>query len=213
MASIREIPWPRILAEGIAIVVSILLAFLIQAWWEGRQSSDDERVVLEALYIDLNQKKLRLVQDQRLSETIIETGTKLLAATGDTESSLDQESLDELIGNLLWYNPESNWDSAPMNSLLMGGDMSLIGNTTLIQKLASLQVTMNRARLIMRVDANFHENRLMPYLAENADLVQIFLTLGSSPSGTEGEYSFPISRIRNLEIIVICYQEMISEEW
>ena len=33
----RSIPWPRILAEGVAIVVSILLAFGIQAWWEDSQ--------------------------------------------------------------------------------------------------------------------------------------------------------------------------------
>jgi len=32
----RSIPWPRILAEGVAIVLSILLAFGIQAWGEGQ---------------------------------------------------------------------------------------------------------------------------------------------------------------------------------
>jgi len=37
----RSVHWPRILAEGFAIVVSILLAFGIQAWWEGRQDRLD----------------------------------------------------------------------------------------------------------------------------------------------------------------------------
>ena len=33
----RPIPWLRVFAEGAVIVVSILLAFGIDAWWEGRQ--------------------------------------------------------------------------------------------------------------------------------------------------------------------------------
>lgn len=42
----QKIPWLRILAEGVIIVVSILLAFGIDAWWDGRQ---DRR--LEAEYL------------------------------------------------------------------------------------------------------------------------------------------------------------------
>ena len=49
----RSIPWPRILAEGGAIVVSILLAFGIQAWWEGAQEREEERATLQDLRADL----------------------------------------------------------------------------------------------------------------------------------------------------------------
>ena len=31
------IPWLRVFIEGVVIVGSILLAFGLQAWWEGRQ--------------------------------------------------------------------------------------------------------------------------------------------------------------------------------
>jgi hypothetical protein len=43
----RSIPWPRILAEGGAIVVSILLAFGIQAWWEGAQELNERLTLVE----------------------------------------------------------------------------------------------------------------------------------------------------------------------
>ena len=49
MTNRREIPWPRILAEGAAIVASILLAFSIDAWWDERKEREDERQVLVAL--------------------------------------------------------------------------------------------------------------------------------------------------------------------
>ena len=32
----KQVPWLRIMAEGVVIAGSILLAFGIQAWWEAR---------------------------------------------------------------------------------------------------------------------------------------------------------------------------------
>ena len=49
----RQVPWLRILAEGSAIVVSILLAFGIQAWWEDRQERAVETALLTGLIEDL----------------------------------------------------------------------------------------------------------------------------------------------------------------
>ena len=49
----RQVPWPRIFAEGLAIVVSILLAFGIQAWWEERQERAVEKALLTGLVEDL----------------------------------------------------------------------------------------------------------------------------------------------------------------
>ena len=52
MTPTRSIPWPRILAEGGAIVVSILLAFGIQAWWEGREEEQRRQALLRGLAAD-----------------------------------------------------------------------------------------------------------------------------------------------------------------
>jgi hypothetical protein len=49
----RQTQWLRIGAEGIAIVVSILLAFGIQAWWESLQDRQSERRALELIHGDL----------------------------------------------------------------------------------------------------------------------------------------------------------------
>ena len=49
MGKIREIPWPRVFAESAAIVISILLAFGIQAWWEERVERNDESEQLQRL--------------------------------------------------------------------------------------------------------------------------------------------------------------------
>ena len=61
----REIPWPRILAEGTAVVVSILLAFSIDAWWDERKERADEHQVLLGLKAQFkaNQREARAVID------------------------------------------------------------------------------------------------------------------------------------------------------
>lgn len=41
--------WPRILAEAVVVVVSILLAFGIDAWWEDRQVRFEEQQILRGL--------------------------------------------------------------------------------------------------------------------------------------------------------------------
>ena len=50
----REIPWLRILAEGVAIAVSILLAFGIEAWWSNRQVQQNVQDNLIALREELH---------------------------------------------------------------------------------------------------------------------------------------------------------------
>ena len=52
----EQIPWRRVFVEGVVIVGSILLAFGIQAWWDGLQEREEEREVLiglEAEFVDL----------------------------------------------------------------------------------------------------------------------------------------------------------------
>jgi hypothetical protein len=49
-----SVPWFRIVTEGVVIVFSILLAFGIDAWWDGRRDRGFERDALEVLALDLS---------------------------------------------------------------------------------------------------------------------------------------------------------------
>lgn len=48
----QPLPWKRLFAEAAAIVVSILLAFAIDAWWEDRSDRQAERLLLQRLQAD-----------------------------------------------------------------------------------------------------------------------------------------------------------------
>jgi hypothetical protein len=49
MTEAQKIPWNRLAVEAAAIVVSILLAFAIDAWWEDRQVQLEEQQILLGL--------------------------------------------------------------------------------------------------------------------------------------------------------------------
>ncbi len=176
--------------EGTAIVLSILFAFWIDAWWDDRQRVDDERIILRALLDDLQEKQAVLAKSRIYNDAILQSTIQLLRAANDPNLSLDEDSIDRLIQNTWWYNPDSEWDSAPMQSLA-GGDLSIISNQELLQRIAELQVTMSRIRNSYRGDENFHHNTYTPFLVANAYLPQLISKFEQIPGLPEYSFQYP----------------------
>ena len=55
MTASQALPWKRLLAEAAAIVLSILLAFAIDAWWEDRSARHSEQLLLRRLHADFTE--------------------------------------------------------------------------------------------------------------------------------------------------------------
>ena len=56
-ATTRQIPWLRVFVEGVVIVASILLAFVIDASWDERQATDEEAEIVAAVVQDLRRSR------------------------------------------------------------------------------------------------------------------------------------------------------------
>ena len=56
----RRIPWLRVFVEGTVIVVSILLAFGIDAWWQRQQDAERALEYVRALRADMQAAVLQL---------------------------------------------------------------------------------------------------------------------------------------------------------
>lgn len=195
MIEAQKIPWKRISIESVAIVGSILLAFSIDAWWDDTQRREDESIVLKALLDDLNEKKSVLARSRINVQARIDSATKLLRAANDDGKQIDDSAVDRLIGDLIWFSGVSDWQSAPMNSLLMGGDISIITNVALLEKFSALQVSLNRIVTYARGSESFHYNALMPFLSNHANLAQIGNTLKYAPGS-----QLPIGLLPEIEI-------------
>ena len=75
MKIIKQIQWVRIFSEGTAIVVSILLAFAIDAWWERRSEAAQALALEEGLRADF----LTLLDDHTVGRVWI--GGRKVAGT------------------------------------------------------------------------------------------------------------------------------------
>ena len=67
----KDINWPRIFAEGTAIVISILLAFTIDAWWQGQQDAALARAQIKSLVEEIREGRNQLeLQGRKLEMSL-----------------------------------------------------------------------------------------------------------------------------------------------
>lgn len=98
-ATTRRRPWGLLLAEAGLIIVSILLAFAIEAWWDGRQEAAARSDLLLALEEDFSTTEAGL--DAALASAehdVARTGGYLRAVVEDLP--LSRDSLLALVGGV-----------------------------------------------------------------------------------------------------------------
>ena len=103
MIRIREIPWLRISAEMAAIVVSILLAFWIQAWWEARQQRIEEERVLQSLAVEFARLRVEAEELGTLYSAILDSLVSLVEIGKGTRPRPDPGELDRMFADTVWY--------------------------------------------------------------------------------------------------------------
>jgi len=97
MPNIRQIAGPRFFAEAAAIVVSILVAFWIDAWWEERAQRAAELEYLVALREDV------AATQEMIGERIIYVGERFSSVNQVLEavSAIDAQSVPDSISKML----------------------------------------------------------------------------------------------------------------
>lgn len=193
MTESRATPWKRTALEAAVIVASILFAFAIDAWWDDRQQQENEQVILQTLLDDLRIKQVLLADMNRFSEAIAESTDTLLRAATGKEQHLSEDDIDRLIGDTWWVSNEALWDSAPLNLLVAGGNLSLVSNPNLVQALAALQVAIGRVRYHYRNDGDFHNDVMTPFMIVNSNMAQIANSVRHRPGHPEKTVTNPNS--------------------
>lgn len=67
-----------LLAEGVVVVLSILTAFGLDAWWDGRQQASELRLELTNVLREIEDKRNDVVAQARLLEGVVRGATALL---------------------------------------------------------------------------------------------------------------------------------------
>ena len=126
----RDIRWRRLLLESVAVVLSILLAFAIDAWWDGHKRDRQERALIDALLQDFESSRESLEGRLDLARRMAEGNAQMLellelGEPGDTVLVPDSALLAVLGGPT--YEPSTN----SLDAAVASGHLGLLTSEAL----------------------------------------------------------------------------------
>ena len=130
-----SIPWPRILAEGGAIVISILLAFAIDAWWQERSDRAREEAAIHRLIVEYQTNLARLTEDKLDHQNVLAATNQLLDMIGPDPAAVeDEDAMAQILIHCL-TNPVLEPRLGTTNSLIASGEIRLLEDNEIQSKL------------------------------------------------------------------------------
>jgi hypothetical protein len=159
----RHIPWLRIFTEGSAIVVSILLAFAIDAWWDDRKDRHEERKQLSAMRLEFQEG---LVALDEILESIqrhaanVDEFINILKQAGDEPVTVPAQ----LLGSALQWRT-SEVSTSTLNALMASGNLNSLSNEDLRASLAGFPAVLHDVAEDEALSRDFAENIMSVFLA------------------------------------------------
>ena len=131
-----RIPWRRLAAESVAIVASILLAFAIDAWWDGQRDRDREKDLMVDLLADFRSSRAELETRLGLSRRMA-TANALFTERVDAHRGSGPLTVpDSLVLSVLGgptYEPSMN----ALDAAVASGEIVLLANPDIREELAT----------------------------------------------------------------------------
>lgn len=167
----RQIPWPSITAEAVAIVISILLAFGIDAWWSNRQEKTRVDESLFALRNELQTNLEEIQRERAFRTTVIASIDQLfeMSAGGERVS----QTVDDLLEDVTWGG-RIDVSTGALVSILESGSLASIDDGALKRSISSLPTLYETTSSHERDASRYLDTELLNYMNENGSLVQIY---------------------------------------
>ena len=165
----KDIPWLRVFAEGAVIVGSILLAFSLDAWWDGRNRQEDLRAQLAVIAREMESAGEALERAHRAHELNANLAAHLATVLGQVPEGAETVVSDTTIGPLL---PQVTADvtTGSLDAFIAAGGLELIEDAGLRRRLldwpARIQDLLDD-EIYLR---NFAAADLASYLRSRADV-------------------------------------------
>ena len=156
----QRIPWTRLFAEGAIIVVSILLAFAIDAWWDSAQERSREDAYLRQLVSDLESTLENNARFSALADSVDWIEPRLVRLYYEADPPPRDSVADWLVKRAYWVvQPRLG----TVEALVRSGDLALIRDEALRADLIDYLTSMQAFK-------GFEEAAEERYLAAGSDL-------------------------------------------
>ena len=170
MISAQKIPWLRIGTESVAIVVSILLAFSIDAWWQNRSEIRVEVQYLLALHDDLNTSLVLLDESE---VTVRRQMAYLESLLQINDGAAASEELRLWIRDGLYVIGTYEPQLSSLRDLESSGQSRIIQFGPLRRALASVSQKLERLQAVQADFVLSQQMLLDPYLVDSIDLANV----------------------------------------
>lgn len=190
MTNTKDIQWKRISVEAAAIVVSILLAFAIDRWWEHRQYREDERAILTSLLQGF--EVIQNIHEGQMRHYVALRNSALhLVDTGrGVRNDATDDDIDRMLEDLWWAFTPSIWTVGDLDSMIASGEITLISNGELRLELGRWPIKLRGLRDFVGRDLEFHRDQFMPYYLANTSLPQLAMAADFAPGNPELPYNW-----------------------
>ena len=160
----RSWRWGKVSAEGLLIVLSILLAFGIEASWSERGERRAEAEALQGLKDDFVENLARLASVMSEHAEVRDASVRLLAMTGPEANQIVSDVvMDTLVMALIAY-PKVFPVTATYDALIASGRIELLESATLRRELARWSTAIADLREEERDAFRQMDQRLLPFL-------------------------------------------------
>jgi len=188
MQNASDIPWSRLIAEGGAIVVSILLAFSIDAWWTERQEELREQRQIQALITEFEGNRSQLeIEIERLRDITLN-----LEELTNQLSTVSEGSEVAVYDKYFWSIRQggiADPGTGTLDAMISSGDLGLIQNQLLRSALSAWSALLDEIQTDQRTLRNFTASELIPYLGTLGDFSSLVLSHTNSNNRADSQRS------------------------
>lgn len=152
--------------------MSILLAFAIENWGDEANQREKEQEILAALLDDFRSSrdtlKFWLGFHQASRDMTIELLQESIAG-----SQISEKEVDQYLSDLSWMDAEPHITTGALNSVIAGGELTLIRNIELRGSLADWPILIEGIKTVQQLGYAFYEGNWIPFLVKNTYFPQI----------------------------------------
>jgi hypothetical protein len=204
---VQRIPWLRVFVEGAVIVLSILLAFGIDAWWDGVGEASRRKALLEGLQADFDLAATQFEVQNAIGQTVVEATERWLELSRSAEASPSLVPLADTLLSEMLYVTLFEPPLGAVEALINGGDMSVLEDPQLARDLTTWMALLNTYQEREEYAVAVYHDQLMPYLIESgvavADLTWVSDTTFApdyplTPRHTDGYRLLPDQRFQGI---------------
>jgi len=123
--------------ESVAIILSILLAFAIDAGWDEFKERNREKAFLVSLLSDYKEARSRIEESTDAHMNFIALGRQLLGFYGGDSPNIEPEALETMLAAVFYDFNTLYLPSGSRDALFASGDIEIISNEKLRSMLAA----------------------------------------------------------------------------